>query len=259
MVNSDESLGSQCQDHFVNLERRRDHEISVHTTYTSRSHSRSGSHVSHGEETKNMQKEIDHLCRKLHRKQRIRSSSSIEALSDDDESYRPRSRSPPSESYSYREECHHKQRSKSPTYKGLENDTMNRALRQISKSPFTRRIDRANLPRHFTQPTFNIYNGRTDPMEHVSHFNHRMVVHSRNEALLCRVFPSSLGPVAIRWFEGLGEGSINSFQELTRAFGARFVTCSRVPCPLDSLLSMTMREVFDQEARLKYATIGGPN
>ena len=122
---------------------------------------------------------------------------------------------------------------------------MNRALRQISKSPFTRRIDRANLPRRFTQPTFNIYNGRTDPIEHVSHFNHRMVVHSRNEALLCRVFPSSLGPVAIRWFEGLGEGSINSFQELTRAFGARFVTCSRVPCPLDSLLSMTMREVFD--------------
>ena len=54
MVNSDESAGSQCQDHFVNLERRRDRGISVHTTHTSRSHSRSGSHVSHGEETKNM-------------------------------------------------------------------------------------------------------------------------------------------------------------------------------------------------------------
>jgi len=91
---------------------------------------------------------------------------------------------------------------------------MNRALRQISKSPFTRRIDRANLPRRFTQPTFNIYNGRTGPVEHVSHFNHRMAVHSRNEALLCKVFPPSLGPVAIRWFDGLGEGSINSFQEL---------------------------------------------
>ena len=38
------------------------------------------------------------------------------------------------------------------------------------------------------------------------------------------------------------EGSINSFKELTRAFGARFVTCSRVPRPLDSLLSMTIRE-----------------
>ena len=69
-----------------------------------------------------------------------------------------------------------------------------------------------------------------------------MVVHSKNEALMCMVFPSSLGPVAMRWFDGLEEGSISSFQELTRAFGARFVTCSRVPCHLDFLLSMVMRE-----------------
>ena len=29
---------------------------------------------------------------------------------------------------------------------------------------------------------------------------------------------------------------------LTRAFGAHFVTCNRVPRPLDSLLSMAMRK-----------------
>ena len=69
-----------------------------------------------------------------------------------------------------------------------------------------------------------------------------MVVHSKNESLMCKVFPSSLGPVAMRWFDGLKEGSINSFKELTRAFGAHFVTYKRVPRPLDSLLSMTMRE-----------------
>ena len=119
---------------------------------------------------------------------------------------------------------------------------MSKALRQISKSPFTRRFDRANLPQWFTQPTFTIYNGRIDLVEHVSHFNQRMAIHSKNKALLCRVFPSSLGPVAMRWFDNLEKGSINSFQELTRAFKARFVTCSRVPRPLDSLLYMTMRE-----------------
>ena len=59
---------------------------------------------------------------------------------------------------------------------------------------------------------------------------------------MCKVFLSSLGPVAIRWFDGLEEGSISSFQELTRAFGAWFVTCNRVPRPLNSLLSMAMRE-----------------
>ena len=69
-----------------------------------------------------------------------------------------------------------------------------------------------------------------------------MVVHSRNEALICKVFPSSLRPVAMRWFDGLKEGSISSFKEITRAFGAHFITCNRVPRPLDSLLSMTMQE-----------------
>ena len=48
--------------------------------------------------------------------------------------------------------------------------------------------------------------------------------------------------MAMRWFDRLKEGSINPFKELTRVFGAHFVTCSRVPRPLDSLLSMTMRE-----------------
>ena len=69
-----------------------------------------------------------------------------------------------------------------------------------------------------------------------------MAVHSRNEALLCKVFPSNLWLVAMRWFDGLGVGSIDSFKELTLAFGSRFITCSRVPWPLDSLLSMTVRE-----------------
>ena len=69
-----------------------------------------------------------------------------------------------------------------------------------------------------------------------------MAVHSRNEALMCKVFLSSLGPVAMRWFDGLGASSIDSFKELTWAFGSRFITCSRVPQPLDSLLSLTMQE-----------------
>ena len=46
----------------------------------------------------------------------------------------------------------------------------------------------------------------------------------------------------MRRFDALEEGSIRSFKELTKAFGARFITCSKVPKPIDSLLSMAMRE-----------------
>ena len=69
-----------------------------------------------------------------------------------------------------------------------------------------------------------------------------MAVHSGNEALMCKVFPSSLRLVAIRWFDALEEGSIRSFEELMKTFKARFVTYSRVPKSLGSLLSMAMRK-----------------
>lgn len=81
-----------------------------------------------------------------------------------------------------------------------------------------------------------------DLVENVSYFIQRMAIHFKNKALMCKVFPLSLGPIAMRWFDGLEEGSISFYKELTRAFGARFVTYSRVPRPLDSLLSMAMRE-----------------
>ena len=119
---------------------------------------------------------------------------------------------------------------------------MNEALSQVAKSPFTRRIEGASLPWRFNQPTFSLYNGLTDPIEHVSHFNQKMTVHSKDEALMCKIFPSSLGLMAMRWFNGQRANSIDSFKKLTQSFGAGFITCSRVPLPLGYLLSMSMRE-----------------
>ena len=46
----------------------------------------------------------------------------------------------------------------------------------------------------------------------------------------------------MRWFDGLKPTSINSFKQLTQAFASRFIMSSRVPRPLDSLLSLSMRE-----------------
>ena len=106
--------------------------------------------MSHREDTKNLQLEIDHLCRKLRHKQMRGTPSSSGSQSDDDGSYRLRSRTPPNESFSYNEECHYRRRSRSQAYRGLGNDAISKALRQISKSPFTGRIERVKLPRRFT-------------------------------------------------------------------------------------------------------------
>ncbi|XP_075654771.1 uncharacterized protein LOC142624933 [Castanea sativa] len=191
-----------------------------------------------------MQREIDRLKRKLRHERQNRTPSFSNPSFEDggNSSYRLKSRTPLSESFSYEEDNPHGRRSRNSSCRGLGNDAMSKVLNQISKSHFSCRIERGKLPQRFAQPTFTIYNGRTDPVEHVSHFNQRMAVHSKNEALMCKVFLSSLEPVVMRWFNGLRVNSIDSFMELTRAFGSRFITCSKVPQPLDSLLSMTMRE-----------------
>ncbi|XP_075640281.1 uncharacterized protein LOC142612035 [Castanea sativa] len=53
-------------------------------------------------------------------------------------------------------------------YRDDGSDAMGKALRQIAKSPFVAKINRAKLPRRFSQPIFTMYNGRTDPVEHAA-------------------------------------------------------------------------------------------
>ena len=90
-------------------------------------------------------------------------------------------------------------------------------------------------------PPFNSYDGKMDPVEHVSHYIQMISFHTHNDALMCKVFPSSLRPIALRWFNGLWNGSMHSFAKLIPEFGVRFVTCSWVPQLVDALLSMKMR------------------
>jgi len=145
----------------------------VHTTHTSRSHSRGGSHLFQEKNTRAMQQEIDHLKRKLRHKRRRRTPSISDISFDDEEdgNYRQRLRTPLSESFSYSEDYHHEHRNRSSSSKGLGNDAISRVLKQIFRSPFTCRIEEGRLPQGFTQPTFTMYNGHTDLVEHVSHFN----------------------------------------------------------------------------------------
>ena len=171
------------------------------------------------------------MKRKLRLAQQRQSPPNPNTLLDDenDDGYRQRSRTPPSKTFSHAEERYQRRKSRSPSPRGLGHDAMSRALDQLSKSPFTRRIEGAVLPRRFQQLTFTIYNGNTDPVEHVSQFNQRMAVHSKNKVLMCKVFPSSLGPTVMRWFDGLKADAVDSYRQLTQAFDFRFVTNNRAP------------------------------
>ena len=148
-----EPIGSQRQNNppnpGTNPGNGRNHEGSVHTTQTSQSRIQIGSRVSRRRnDHQAMQREIEDLKRKLRHARQKQSPSSSDASFNEEEdvSYRRRSRTPPSETFSYEKELRPARRYESPSSKGLGNDAMNKALDQISRSPFAHRIEGAKLP-----------------------------------------------------------------------------------------------------------------
>ena len=106
--------------------------------------------MSHAENKKDMQREIDELKKKLRRARRRRLSFESESSSGgtEDVTYRQRSRTLPSETFSGGEEySSYRRKSKGTLCRGLGNKAMNEALNQVAKSSFTRWIEGASLPR----------------------------------------------------------------------------------------------------------------
>ncbi|GMP29343.1 hypothetical protein CsSME_00004490 [Camellia sinensis var. sinensis] len=113
-------------------------------------------------------------------------------------------------------------------------------LARLSATPFSLEIETTPLSAGFHQPKFTLYDGKIDPYMHVSHFRQVIAGHRRNDALMCLIFPSSLGVLGLKWFERLSEGSIERWQQLAEAFVTRFKTNTKMPKEVDHLLSVKM-------------------
>ena len=134
----------------------------MHSIHTDGSGFRRKRNVSHKRDNdKTMQQEIDNLKKQLRQAQQKRSPSGSDVSSNNEEDtiYRQRFRTPPSKSFSCEEEHLHRRKCRSPSRKRVGTDVMKKTLSQISKSSFTRGIEKAKLPRRFYQPTFAMYNG----------------------------------------------------------------------------------------------------
>ena len=85
-------------------------------------------------------------------------------------------------------------------------------------SPLGQHILSYEPPRGFVIPSFSMYDGSSDPYDHMLHFNQAMILNAGDDRLLCKVFPASLKGLALTWFHKLPSGYINSFSELWVAF-----------------------------------------
>ena len=59
-------------------------------------------------------------------------------------------------------------------------------------SPLGQHILNYELPRGFVIPSLAMYDGSSDPYDHMLHFNQATILNEGDDRLLCKVFPASL-------------------------------------------------------------------
>ena len=91
-------------------------------------------------------------------------------------------------------------------------------------TPFVHSIMATLIPSKFKVPHLDQYDGTGDHVAHVSMFRTKMMLHNVNDAIMCRVFPTTLTNTAQRWFHRLPKNSISTFEELIKQFRTRFIT-----------------------------------
>ena len=78
----------------------------------------------------------------------------------------------------------------------------------ILSSPLSEGITSRRFPKKFVMPSFEYNSRATDLIQHLRQYQDKMVVLSHDDALLSRVFPSSLKGVAYDWFYSLPSQSL---------------------------------------------------
>ena len=109
-------------------------------------------------------------------------------------------------------------------------------------SPLGQHILDYEPPRRFVILPFAMYDGSSDPYDHMLHFNQAMILNAGDDRLLYKVFPSNLKGLALAWFHKLPRESINSFGELWAVFVSQYLCLVRMKGNISSLQAILKRE-----------------
>ena len=113
-------------------------------------------------------------------------------------------------------------------------------LRAARRHPFVDGIMEEELPARWKGLTMSQYDGTTDLEEHVDVFTTQARLYTSDDAILCRVFPTSLKGPAPNWFTRLPPDFIDCFDTLATHFGIQFTTSK--PHHLTSLALVNIRQ-----------------
>ncbi|GKV20170.1 hypothetical protein SLEP1_g30327 [Rubroshorea leprosula] len=97
-------------------------------------------------------------------------------------------------------------------------------------------------PVGFRIPQLETYDGTKDPDDHLHAFYSCMQAQNASDALMCKIFPSTLRGNARTWYYSLPPRSINSYTELASAFATKFSSRRLIRKTTSELMRVKQRD-----------------
>ncbi|GKV21693.1 hypothetical protein SLEP1_g31647 [Rubroshorea leprosula] len=109
-------------------------------------------------------------------------------------------------------------------------------------TPLGIKITQEPYPPGFRMPQFETYDGTKDPDDHLHAFFSIMQAQNASDALMCKMFPSTLRDNARTWYHTLRPNSINAYAELATLFATKFSSRRLIKKTTPELMRITQRE-----------------
>ena len=94
----------------------------------------------------------------------------------------------------------------------------------MRRHPFTDSIIRVPLSNKWKGFNRDLYDGTTDPDEHMNAYITYMSMYTSDDVVLCRVFPTSLKGETLIWFTKLPPKTVDNFPTLMSKLETQFAT-----------------------------------
>ncbi|GJV33546.1 hypothetical protein Tco_1393946 [Tanacetum coccineum] len=118
-------------------------------------------------------------------------------------------------------------------------EDLKRSYKEVLKSPFTRRIIEFSAPSHRMPTNLKIYDGSTDPDDHITRYVRAANQREWETLVWCRMFQQTLNGPVRGWFNRLPNGCIDSWTDLCERYAERFALrrkCSKDPTEVSKII-----------------------
>ncbi|GJT23751.1 reverse transcriptase domain-containing protein [Tanacetum coccineum] len=139
-----------------------------------------------------------------------------------------------------------------PAEKLEEPEDLRKPYKEVLKSPFSRQIIEFSAPNHRMPTNLRIYDGSTDPDDHITRFVGATNQGEWEMLVWCRMFQQTLDGPTRGWFDRLPNGCIDNWTYLREAFVERFALrrkCCKDPTEVSKIIRKANETLPDFKKR----------